>query len=145
RIGAYTLIGWPNAGVNGYFSGSIDEVRFSSTLRSADWIMTEFNNHAHTGPTDPFLTVEGQESTNGLPTVAKPTFSQNSSTQTVSISSATANATIHYTINGPAPTPSTGLTFNANSPIQLSNGTTTIQAIAFKQNMNDSLVASATY
>jgi trimeric autotransporter adhesin len=32
------------SGYEGYFNGLIDEARFSSTARSADWIATEYNN-----------------------------------------------------------------------------------------------------
>ena len=32
------------SGYEGYFDGLIDEARFSSTARSADWITTEYNN-----------------------------------------------------------------------------------------------------
>ena len=43
RIGSYKTSGWPN-GQDGYFPGVIDEVRFSNTARSADWIQTEYDN-----------------------------------------------------------------------------------------------------
>jgi YD repeat-containing protein len=46
RIGSYKLNGWPN-GSDGYFSGLIDEVRFSNSARSADWISTEYNNQSN--------------------------------------------------------------------------------------------------
>jgi hypothetical protein len=36
-----------NAGWDEYFDGSIDEVRFSNTLRSSDWIQTSYNNQAN--------------------------------------------------------------------------------------------------
>ena len=29
-----------------YFNGSLDEVRISNTVRSADWIATEYNNQS---------------------------------------------------------------------------------------------------
>ena len=44
RIGSYKLSGWPG-GSDGYFAGKIDEVRFSNTARSADWIATEYRTH----------------------------------------------------------------------------------------------------
>jgi YD repeat-containing protein len=46
RIGSYKLSGWPN-GSDGYFGGNIDEVRFSNTARSSDWIATEYNNQTN--------------------------------------------------------------------------------------------------
>ena len=45
RIGSYKLSGWPG-GSDGYFAGKIDEVRFSNTARSADWIATESNQNS---------------------------------------------------------------------------------------------------
>jgi hypothetical protein len=45
RMGSYKLAGWPAAS-DGYFTGTIDEVRVSSTIRNADWIMTEYNNQS---------------------------------------------------------------------------------------------------
>jgi hypothetical protein len=52
RIGSYKLSGWSNAG-DGYFPGSIDEVRVSNDARSADWIQTEYNNQNWPDPSDP--------------------------------------------------------------------------------------------
>ena len=46
RIGSYKTSGWPN-GQDGYFPGVIDEVRVSTTVRSADWIKTEYNNQVN--------------------------------------------------------------------------------------------------
>ena len=45
RIGAYKGANWTN-GVDGYFAGTIDEVRISSSARTAAWISTEYNNQA---------------------------------------------------------------------------------------------------
>jgi hypothetical protein len=42
--GTNTLIGF-NSGV--YFAGSIDEVRVSSIVRSANWVTTEFKNQSN--------------------------------------------------------------------------------------------------
>jgi hypothetical protein len=63
RIGSYRLYGMPNAN-DGYFSGKIDEVRFSNSVRSADWIATEYNNESNpsafygvgSGPSTPTIT-----------------------------------------------------------------------------------------
>lgn len=43
-------IGWrrsaPSGAANGFFAGSIDEVRLSDTIRSADWILTGYRNQS---------------------------------------------------------------------------------------------------
>lgn len=44
RIGSYKIsAGW-GTGSDGYYAGNIDEVRISDTIRSPDWIKTDFNN-----------------------------------------------------------------------------------------------------
>jgi hypothetical protein len=44
RMGSYKLSGgWPLGG-DGFYQGSLDEVRFSNVARSSTWIATEFNN-----------------------------------------------------------------------------------------------------
>jgi RHS repeat-associated protein len=48
------------------FVGAIDEVRVSSTIRSADWIATEYANESSPST---FYTVEGQATPNSAPTV----------------------------------------------------------------------------
>ncbi len=63
------------------------------------------------------------------------------SAQTVTITSATDGATIHYTTDGTDPTESSTL---YTAPITVSK-TTTIKAIAVKGGMDNSAVASATY
>lgn len=81
----------------------------------------------------------------GLGSAATPTFTPGAGTytqaQTVSISSATAGATIRYTLDGSDPT--------ANSPIFAApfsiTATRTVKARAYKAEMNPSSVASATY
>jgi hypothetical protein len=45
RIGSYKLTGWTPAS-DGYLTGTIDEVRVSSTIRNEDWIKTEYNNQS---------------------------------------------------------------------------------------------------
>jgi hypothetical protein len=43
RMGSYKLSDWTN-GTDGFFAGIIDEVRVSTSIRSAGWIATEYNN-----------------------------------------------------------------------------------------------------
>jgi len=81
----------------------------------------------------------------GTQTVATPTFFPAGGTydapQSVSISCSTSGATIRYTTDGSTP--------NANSPQYTVpftvSSTTTIKAIAIKEGMNNSAVATATY
>ncbi len=83
--------------------------------------------------------------THGANSVSTPTFSppegNYSSTQTVSISTTTPGATIHYTTDGTTPTE---LSPTYTSPITVSS-TTTIKAGAWKTGMNPSAIATATY
>ena len=78
-------------------------------------------------------------------TVATPTFTPEAGTyteaQNVTISCATEGAVIHYTTDGSTPTASSTA---YNSAITVSE-TTTVKAIAVKDGMTDSAVASATY
>jgi hypothetical protein len=77
--------------------------------------------------------------------VAPPVFSLASgsfpTTQSVSISTATVGATIHYTDTGTAPTCSTGYSYLTPVPIKAM----TLTAIACKDGMSDSNLTSATY
>ena len=77
--------------------------------------------------------------------VAIPTFNPTpgvySTTQSVIISCATANATIHYTLDGTTPTTSSSV---YQSPLTISQNTT-IKAMAVKADMANSEVASGTY
>jgi poly(beta-D-mannuronate) lyase len=78
--------------------------------------------------------------------VAAPSFNppagNYTSTQTVTISTSTAGASIHYTIDGSVPTSSTGIAYTG--PITISS-TTTLKAIAFASGLADSTVTSGTY
>lgn len=80
-----------------------------------------------------------------LQTVATPTFSPAGGTyaevKNVTISTETENATIYYTTNGTDPTISSNV---YSSAISVSK-TTTIKAMAVKEGMNNSAVATATY
>ena len=79
------------------------------------------------------------------PTVATPTFSPDggayTSAQTVTISCATAGATIRYTLDGSTPTANSTL---YSSPITISQ-TTTVKAIGIKSGMLNSYVGTAEY
>lgn len=61
--------------------------------------------------------------------------------QTVTLSTATAGATIHYTVDGSEPTPSSPAYMG---PLQVSTDTT-LRAVAVKEGLADSAVASAAY
>ena len=80
-----------------------------------------------------------------IQTVATPTFSPAGGTyaevKNVTISTETENATIYYTTNGTDPTISSNV---YSSAISVSK-TTTIKAMAVKEGMNNSAVATATY
>ena len=80
-----------------------------------------------------------------LEQVATPTFSpaagEVTSGDQVTISCATSGATIHYTVDGTDPTSSSA---SYSSPITIT-ATTTIKAIAVKEGMADSEIATATY
>jgi carbohydrate binding protein with CBM56 domain/chitobiase/beta-hexosaminidase-like protein len=77
--------------------------------------------------------------------VATPTFSppggQYTSTQTVTISTATSGATIRYTVDGSTPTASSTL---YSGPISVPS-TRTVNAIGLKSGLSNSAVAGATY
>ena len=80
-----------------------------------------------------------------LPTVATPAFSPASCSffpsTNVTLTCATAGATIRYTLNGSDPTAESA---EYTAPIALS-ATTTIRARAYKAEMNPSAISSATY
>lgn len=79
------------------------------------------------------------------PTVATPTFSPAAGTystaQSVSLSTTTSGATIHYTTDGSTPTSGSPA---YTAPINVAV-TTTVRALAIRSDWNDSAVASATY
>ena len=79
-------------------------------------------------------------------TVATPTFNPPagtySGTQSVTISTTTAGASIRYTTNGSTPSSTLGTVYSG--PVAVS-GSLTLKAIAYKSGMTDSLVASAAY
>ncbi len=78
--------------------------------------------------------------------VAAPVFSPApgtySSTQSVTITSATGGASIRYTTDGSAPSETAGTLYSG--PVSISS-TTTLEAIAFEAGMSDSTVTSGNY
>lgn len=78
--------------------------------------------------------------------VATPTFNPQGGSYTsgksVTISSATAGAVIHYTVDGTTPSATTGTVYSG--PVAI-NTTTTLKAIATASGLSDSFVASDTY
>lgn len=83
---------------------------------------------------------------NGSPVVATPVFSPEGGAvirgMEVSITSATPGASIHYTTDGSTPSPTHGTPYTA--PVILADSMV-LQAVAFKEGMYDSLVASAQF
>lgn len=79
-------------------------------------------------------------------TVATPTYSPAggiyTTTQLVTLSTATPGAAIRYTVNGALPTSTTGLLYSEPIPV---GATTTLRAIAYRLDWADSAVAVATY
>ena len=84
-----------------------------------------------------------------MPTVATPTFSPEAGTyvgeQTVTINCATQGARIWYTTDGSDPIPMVSQEYDPTEPIPVSEGITTIKAIATMVGYNNSDPASATY
>ena len=80
-----------------------------------------------------------------MSTVATPTFTLVEGTyisvQTVSLACATDGATIYYTLDGTDPTTNSSVYTEALNI----NATTTVKAMAVKEGMNNSTIASATY
>ncbi|GHG16766.1 MULTISPECIES: chitobiase/beta-hexosaminidase C-terminal domain-containing protein [Amycolatopsis] len=116
--------------VNGLSSGNVLDYWFTYEKNGPQYDTPHFS-----------YTVGGGSTT----TVAAPTFSPPggtySSAQTVTISSATAGATIRYTVDGSTPTASSTL---YSGPISVPNSRT-VNAIALKSGSTTSPVSSATY
>jgi hypothetical protein len=102
-----------------------------------------FNNSGYNFYLDLFVKTEG--GVPPTPTVATPTFSPAAGTyfeaQTVSITCATDGVTIYYTLDGTDPTESSPV---YSTPIIIEE-TTTVKAIAMKEDYNNSNIAEATY
>jgi hypothetical protein len=101
------------------------------------------NNNGYNFYLDLFVKSDGGDPP--TPTVATPTFSPAAGTyseaQTVAISCSTQGATIHYTLDGSDPSESSPI---YSSPLTISE-TTTIKAMAVKEDYNNSAIAEATY
>lgn len=97
------------------------------------------------GETNPVVMLFRKDLVPSVEAVATPTFSPEAGTyteaQNVTISCATSGATIYYTTDGT--TPDT-LSSVYSTPINISE-TTTVKAIAVKEGLDDSEVATATY
>lgn len=112
--------------------------RYIGIYNSQDWRSYTSVNSNISGQTFKFYKyVDGS-----TPTVATPTFSFVSAGNKVSISCATAGATIYYTTNGADPTTSSNVYSEA---ISLSGDQMTIKAFATKSSYDDSAIASTTY
>ena len=85
-----------------YFNGDIDEVRFSSTTRPADWITAEYNNQNSPGT---FITMGSESCPSGTPT---PTPTATPTADTYSDADSHATPT-------PTPTPHSNSHGNGNS------------------------------
>ena len=118
---------------------------YSEQGTAKDWrSYTSINNNIKDQTFAFFVKTAGGGEPPVVETVATPTFSpaagEVEAGTTVTISCATSGATVHYTTDGSTPTASstTGTSVTVNAAM-------TIKAIAVKEGMNDSEVASAAY
>ncbi len=127
------------------FIGTLDEVRLSNSVRSQDWVKTEYNNQSAPGT---FLSEGTQEnySAGGSSQVIAVTFNPPpgvySLGQLVSMSTTTTGATIRYTTDGSTPSETNGTVYAG--PIAV-GANATLNAIAYKSGMTDSPVTAAPY
>lgn len=56
--GYAAIIGWENGWNSQYLNGTVDELKISSSARSADWLATEYNNQSSPGT---FYTISAEE------------------------------------------------------------------------------------
>lgn len=129
------------AGANAW-NGWIDEVRYSTSTKSAEWIAVEYATM-----TDESFLSAGTVENIGKTVAAKPAFDPEETvfypSISVTINCATEGATIWYTTDGSDPTTS-GSRLVYSEPLVLS-GTTTVKAFATKEGLDASDIASATY
>ena len=133
-------IGCDSDGSEANIRGAFDECRLLDVVASADWIAAEYETVMNAL----FLSNSGVQS--AIETVESPIFNPASDTVfypslNVTISCATAGATIYYTTDGTDPTDSSE---PYAAPIAISS-TTTIKARAYATGMAASDVVTATY
>ena len=133
-------IGCDSDGSEANIRGAFDECRLLDAVASADWIAAEYETVMNAL----FLSNSGVQS--AIETVESPIFNPASDTVfypslNVTISCATAGATIYYTTDGTDPTDSSE---PYTDPISISS-TATIKARAYATGMAASDVATATY
>ena len=127
-----------------YNSGLIAAV--SATANSSNGYQFSGFTGALTGTTTPQnLTMNGPATVTAYfsQTVAAPTFSpapgSYNGLHTITLSSATQNATIHYTLDGSTPSESVGITYNGAFSI---NSSVTVKAMAFLNGVDSSVVSA---
>jgi len=127
----YGIYKWPWTGDNS-----------TSAYRAVAW----FDEVRLGDSSETFATMMPIRSGGATQTVVIPTFSPAggaySSTQSVTLSSATSGASIRYTTDGSTPTASTGIIYSNAITV---GATTTLKAIAYKSGLIDSAVTSAAY
>jgi hypothetical protein len=130
-------------GQTNQFLGRLDEVRISTTARSADWIATTYNNQNNPAS---FYSVGTEEMPLFLSQLDSPEFSPAGgiydTPQTVTIKATIPGASIRYTLDGTTPTDTIGTPYTG--PI-LVTSTTSITAIAFMSGMASSAPIAAVY
>jgi poly(beta-D-mannuronate) lyase len=133
-----------NRGVSSGTTTNVETYDFADTSARYIRIVGHGNSSGNGWNSISEVELWGQTSTAGQ--VATPTFSPAPGTytgaQTISISSATAGASIRYTTNGSTPTPTTGTLYSG--PITLS-ATATLKAIAYQSGLNPSPIGGGTY
>jgi hypothetical protein len=76
QLGAFTTYGC-------YFRGMMDEARISRMVRSATWILTEYNNQKDSSS---FYTIGGEESSSGGPSISNPSPSNGATNVPITVS-----------------------------------------------------------
>jgi RHS repeat-associated protein len=126
--------------------GAIDEVRYSNAVRPAAWIATEYNNQnspsAFSSEGSAQSCCGGSGSTQATAPVFSPGPGNYTTSQSVSITSATSGATIRYTVDGSTPSETNGTVYTG--PVGIA-GNETLQAIAYESGLSDSPVTSGGY
>jgi hypothetical protein len=134
---------WVNSGAQVQISASASAgYQFSGFTGGLSGTTTPQTLPPITGP----VTVTATFSVSGGATVAAPAFSppagSYSATQTVTLSTTTAGASIRYTTDGTAPSETAGTLYGGAITV---SATTTLKAIAYETSYTDSSVASATF